>query len=75
MLFNVVSSIMMLGFGGDRPGAGWSITSVFHRLIIRPKPLAAVDMHMASSCRSGSLRAARAQSSANRKSLTGPQGP
>ena len=69
-LFNVVSSITMLGSGGERPGAGWSITSVFRRLIVRPKPFAAVDMHVACPCRSGSLRAARAQLSANRKSLT-----
>ena len=68
-LFNVASSITMLGSGGERPGEGWSITSIFRRLIVRSKAFAAVGMHMASPCRSGSLRAARVQSSAKRKSL------
>ena len=51
----------MLGSGGGvRPGAGWSITSDFRRLMVSPKALAASDMQLASSCRSGSFTATRA---------------
>ena len=53
-----------------RPGAGWSITSVFRRMMVSPKALAASDRQLASSCRSGSFTATRAQSSAKRKSRT-----
>ena len=53
-----------------RPGAGWSITSVFRRLMVSPKALAASDRQLASSCRSGSFTATRAQSSAKRKSIS-----
>ena len=70
-LLSLVPSITMLGSGGGvRAGAGWSITSVFRRLMVSPKALAASDRQLASSCRSGSFTATRAQSSAKRKSRT-----
>ena len=51
------------------PGAGWSITSVFLVLMVRPKLLQAAEKLSISACICCSSLALRAQSSVKRKSL------
>ena len=42
---------------GTSPCEGCSNTSAFHKLIVRPKALVAIDRQLASSCWSGLFRA------------------
>ena len=67
-LFSTAPSMVMAGSVLGAPGLGWHKTSVFLMLTVSPKALAAVEKQSARVCRSSSEWAARAQSSAKRKS-------
>lgn len=68
MLLSFVPFIMMFSSEGASPGC--SNNSVFCRLKVSPKALVSVDRQLASSCRFGLFRVARAHSSAKRNSRT-----
>ena len=70
VLSSFVLMIMMFSCEGTSPGAGYRHKHVFCKHLVRPKALVAIDRYLASSCRSGSFRAARAHLCAKRTSCT-----